>query len=186
MPQASLQFSVISEKIQTPLTELQFPKVSTTDLLPHTKIRSHHENAGGVRGAGRSVSAPVSLVSFGASSRPLAIFLSLLIHGVPQHWSAGASSDAQKKASWAVPTAAATALVTGGTWMAQSLSWARSWSCQPAGLPDLALSARSVARPRHLSHKEGRDLERKTIRENRLDLRYVGLKGLNLYCHYEI
>lgn len=74
------------------LTELQLAKVPTADLLAHTEIRSHHEHAGGARGARRSrrVSAAASLGGFSRPGGPLAVLVPLLIHGVEQHRSAGA------------------------------------------------------------------------------------------------
>lgn len=108
--------------IEIQLTKLQFAKVSTTDLLAHTKIWPHHENPGGAGGARwpRRVSAAASLGHFSAPLS-VAILVSLLIHGES---STGQQEPGVmcKKASWAGPTTA-TALVTGGAWMVQSLSW---------------------------------------------------------------
>ncbi len=123
----ALRYSERCFQYYTQLTKLQFTKVSTADLLAHTKIWPHHENprgAGGARWSGR-VSAATSLGNFSGPCGPLAIFVSLLIHGESStgQWEPGVM---YKKASWAGPTTA-TALVTGSACMAQSLSWDTTW-----------------------------------------------------------
>lgn len=108
--------------VKTQLTELQFTKVSTADLLAHAEVGPHHENpgrAGGTRGP-RRVSAAVALGHLGAPGGPLAVFVPGLIHGASSsgHREPGVM---HKKASWAGPTAA-TAPLTAGAWMARSRS----------------------------------------------------------------
>lgn len=92
-------------QIYPQLTELQFTKVSTADLLPHTKIWPNHENPRGAGGAGRSrwVSTAAALGNLSRPGGPLAIFVSLLLHGVSGagQWKPGVMSN---EASWAGPT----------------------------------------------------------------------------------